>query len=483
MGLKYKKEQNFSEWYSEVIQKAELADLRYNVKGFLVHRWWSVDIMKRMYEAYRKELDRTGHKETWYPALIPESNLKKESEHAKGFRAEVFWVERAGSSKKKLEEPLVMRPTSETAMYTMYSKWIRSWRDLPFKRYQGCNVWRYESQTRPFLRGREFHWLEAHNVFATKKEAEAQVNQDMQITETVMHKQFGIPFIFFRRPRWDTFPGAEWTYAADTVGLDGKSLQQPSTHMLGQNFSRAFDIKFIDKNEKEAYGWQTCYGPCIWRMIASIISLHGDNKGLVLPFNLAPYQIVIIPILQKGKTAQIKKACKDLTKKLEKENYRVYFDDREEMSPGSKFYEWEIRGVPLRVELGPRDLANKQVMCVARHNSKKTAVKLSEVVKFVKKLEPTVLNFLTKQADELLKENTRSAKTFSDLKKELKKGGFVRVNWCSVREDGESCAERVEKDFSAKVRGLRVDRKEKPTGKCIVCGQKADEVVYIARQY
>jgi prolyl-tRNA synthetase len=255
-GITVKKSENFSEWYTQIVQKAELADIRYNVKGFLVHQPWSVKIMKLMFEFLEKELEKNGHAPVWFPAVIPESFLKKEKEHAE-FSAEVFWITEAGANYDKLEEKLALRPTSETAMYTMFSMWIRSWRDLPFKTYQNCQVWRYESYTRPFLRGREYFWIEAHNVFATKEEAEKQVEEDMKITEKTMHQKFAIPFIFFQRPQHDKFKGAVNTFAADTLMPDGKAIQLPSTHFLGQNFSKAFDIKFVDKDKKEKYGWQT----------------------------------------------------------------------------------------------------------------------------------------------------------------------------------------------------------------------------------
>ncbi len=484
MGLKYSKEKNFSEWYSEVIQKAELADLRYNVQGFLVHRWWAVDIMKRMFALYRTELEKKGHKEVWFPAVIPESFLKKEAKHAE-FSAEVFWITAAGSNKEKLEQDLALRPTSETGMYTMYSLWLRSWRDLPFKRYQQCQVWRYESTTRPFLRGREFFWIEAHNCFATQKEAENQIKEDIDTTEQVMHKQFGIPFIFFKRPVWDQFAGTDFSCAADTLTPDGRALQQPSTHYYGQKFSKAFDVKFKDKNEKEQYVYQTTYGPAIWRMMASLISYHGDDKGLVLPFNLAPYQIVIVPIIFKEGGKDVLTSCKKVAKQLEAEGYRVHVDDREEYTAGSKFYDWEIRGVPLRIEIGPRDIKDKQVVAVQRHSGKKDKVKISKLSAYVKSVEKKVLSDMIKKADDFLLSHLFEAKTYSDLEKVVKKGGFVKVNWCSMGEDGEQCAEQVEKELLARVRGTRLDKNEKPAkgAKCIVCGAPAQNVVYIARQY
>ncbi|MBI4176503.1 MAG: proline--tRNA ligase, partial [Candidatus Aenigmarchaeota archaeon] len=234
-GLKHRKA-DFSEWYSEIIEKAGLADLRYNVKGFLVHRPWSVIAMKEMYRLYEKELEKRGHQPVWFPAVIPKENFEVEKEHVAGFTPEVFWVTEGGDA--KLAQKLALRPTSETAMYRMYSLWIRSWRDLPLKLYQSCQVWRHETKsTRPFIRGREFHWIETHNVFATRDEAERQVREDMEITEAVMHREFGIPSMVFERPEWDKFAGAVYTYAADTLMPDGRAVQQPSTHLLGQNFS------------------------------------------------------------------------------------------------------------------------------------------------------------------------------------------------------------------------------------------------------
>ncbi len=480
--MKHKKDRNFSEWYSEVIQEAELADLRYNVRGFLVHRWWIVDIMKRMFSAFRTELEKKGHKEVWFPALIPESFLKQEAKHAE-FAAEVFWVTAAGSNKRKLEEPLVLRPTSETGMYNMYSLWIRSWRDLPLKRYQQCQVWRYESQTRPFLRGREFYWIEAHNCFETRQEAEKQISEDIDTTYRVMYKQFGIPFIFFKRPVWDMFLGTEYSCAADTITPDGKALQQPSTHFYGNKFARAFNVKFRDKNGKEKYVYQTTYGPAIWRMVASLIATHGDDKGLILPFNLAPYQIVIVPIYKKGSIKQIDSYCKLISQKLEKAGYRVFIDSDKEDSPGSKFFKWELKGVPLRLEIGPKDFEKKQVVAAQRNTGKKEPVKSSQIVSYVKKFEPTVLNWLIKRADNFFKSRIITAKNFAELKKGIEKGCFVKVNWCSIDEKGQSCAEKIEKELFARVRGIRVDKQEKPSGKCIICNRPAKSVVYIARQY
>ena len=239
------KKSNFSEWYTEITKEAKLCDLRYNVKGFVVFMPWSVMSMKRMYDAYEAELERTGHVPAWFPALIPESNFHREAKHVEGFTPEVFWVEKAGEN--RLEERLAMRPTSETAMYQMYSLWIQGKADLPLKIYHPSQVWRYETKaTRPFIRSREFYWIESHNAFATEKEARQQVQEDMEMANNVIFGEFGVPFIFFERPQWDKFPGAVSTYAADTLMPDGRVLQLPSTHLLGQNFAKPFGVKFLN---------------------------------------------------------------------------------------------------------------------------------------------------------------------------------------------------------------------------------------------
>ncbi len=471
----------FSEWFSEIIAKAELADMRHNVKGFLVHRPWSVMTMERMYYHYEKELKRTGHLPVWFPALIPESNFKKEAEHVEGFIPEVFWVTHAGD--KKLEEKLAMRPTSETAMYNMYSVWIRSWRDLPLKLYQKCQVWRYETKaTRPFIRGREFYWIEAHDVFATLGEAEEQVREDMEMTENVMHKIFGIPFIFMKRPEWDKFPGAVYTYAADSLMPDGRIIQQPSTHLLGQNFAKAFNIKFTDHDKKEKYGWQTCHGPCIWRMLASVIALHGDDKGLKFPWEIAPLQVVIVPI-NYHKDKAVLKYCEKVKNMINEADITCKIDLRE-YTPGWKFNDWEMRGVPIRLEIGPNEAKEETATLVRRDSSEKKKIGLKSLIKDIEKEGMLLSQKLRKGADTFFKNNIHEAKTMEQLKKTLSLGGFSRVPFCSTGVEGIPCAEKIKEELHGDIRGERADKEEKPKGeKCVVCGKKANHYVYIGKQY
>src|SRR3989344_7853110 len=326
-GLTVKKNENFSEWFTEVVQKAELADMRFNVKGFLVFQPSSVLVMEKMYSFMESALRKKGHNPYWFPTVIPESNFTKESSHVKGFTPQVFWVTHGGD--KELEEKLALRPTSETAFYQMFALWIRSYKDLPFKTYQRANVFRYETKaTRPFLRSREFHWIETHCAFPNLESAEAQVKEDMETTKDILHDIFGIPFIFFQRPEWDKFPGAYKTFAADAINPDGKLVQQPSTHIIKQEFSKAFDVKYKDKDGQDKYCYLTCYGPAVSRIFASVIITHGDDKGLRFPWDIAPLQVIIVPIGPEPalikKASEIKKALSDYSVEI----------DTSEKSPG-----------------------------------------------------------------------------------------------------------------------------------------------------
>ncbi len=472
------KKSDFSAWFSEIIARAELADMRHNVKGFLVHRPLSVIAMKEMYRLYEKELEGSGHEPVLFPAVIPHENFELEKEHVKGFSPEVFWITETGDG-SRMGEKLALRPTSETSMYKMYSVWVRSYRDLPLKLYQSCQVWRYETKaTRPFIRGREFYWIEAHDAFATKKEAEKQVKEDMDMTENIMHKEFGVPFMFFRRPEWDRFPGAVYTYAADTLMPDGKILQQPSTHFLGQNFSMAFGVKFKDRKGEEQYAWQTCYGPAIWRIFASVIAIHGDDRGLVFPFKIAPVQVIIVPISLGKKVIE---KCKEIEKKL-KEQFRVKTDVSEN-TPGWKFNQWEMKGVPLRIEVGPKEIMEKRLTTVRRDNGQKQKVMERDIGMHVDNIGEDLTRNLIEKADRWFESNIGEAKHFRELEKSADKGGFIKTYFCSIGKPGQQCGEKLKEKLHLHVRGERPDRREKPSGNCVVCGKKAGVVVYVGRQY
>jgi len=478
-GLTFRKSASFSEWYSEIIQKAELGDLRYNVKGFLVFQPWSVLAMEKMYHILEDVLRKKGHKPYWFPSLIPEGNLKKESTHVKGFTPQVFWVTEGGGT--KLTEKLALRPTSETAFYQMFSIWIRSYKDLPFKTYQRANVFRYETKaTRPFLRSREFHWIESHCVHKSKEDAMKQVYEDMDTTKEVLHDKFGLPFIFFERPAWDKFAGAERTFAADVLNPDGKVVQQPSTHLLSQEFPKSFNVKYKDSDGKEKFPWITCYGPAISRIFASVVIVHGDDKGLRFPWNISPLQVVIVPIKD---TEKIAGKAEELKAKIANSigilNVEI---DKSEKSPGEKFNHWEMKGIPLRIDLGEKEIDSKLFSIFRRDLNKKEAVNEKDLTSYISKFAEEYDSNLISQADHIFDGLIRNASDLKEIKKVIENGGIARCSFCSTGTDGIKCAETIEKEIGADVRGTKLG--EKPDkGKCSVCGSAGTEIVYVAKSY
>lgn len=471
-----KKSRDFSAWFSEIVQKAELGDLRYNVKGFIVFQPWSVLSIEKIYDYFERALQKKGHKPYYFPTVIPEQNLKKESAHLQGFTPEVFWVTHGGE--KKLDEKLALRPTSETAFYQMFALWIRSYKDLPFKTYQRANIFRYDTKaTRPFLRSREFHWIETHCAHASEKEAESQVKEDMQITEEVLHGVFGLPFIFFERPAWDRFPGAARTFAADVLNPDGRVVQQPSTHLINPALGKAFGVKFKDKDGKDKPAFMTCYGPAMSRIFASVVIVHGDDKGLRFPWEIAPLQVVIVPVSDDKKL--VKKA-EELKKKIE--SFASVEVDFSERSAGEKFNYWEMKGVPVRIDLGLKDLARNKVTVFRRDLDKKDLVAVGSLEKHIMKVAKESSANLKRQADKLFKGKVKDVKSVSEMKKIIGDGGIARCGFCSLEKDGVKCAEVVEKDVQAEVRGTKLGEKSK-AGKCAVCGKKGKHTVYVARSY
>ena len=473
-GLSVKKSENFSEWYSEILQKAEVVDLRYNVKGFLVFQPWSVLVIEKLYKEFERVLQRKGHKPYFFPTLIPEGNLKKESQHLKGFTPQVFWATHGGET--ELEEKLALRPTSETAFYQMFSLWIRSYKQLPFKTYQRANVFRYETKaTRPLLRSREFHWIETHCLFQNEESAMAQVREDMKTTEEILHDTCGLPFIFFERPSWDKFPGASRTFAADVLNPDGKLVQQPSTHMISQDFLKGFGVTFKEKDGKDKTPFSTCYGPAMSRILASVIIVHGDDKGLRFPWEIAPLHVAIVPISDKA----MKKAQE--IKKMLGEDISVEIDISEK-SAGEKFNYWEMKGACVRIDIGDNELKAKKLSVFRRDLNKKELISEKELIKYIDKVKKECGNNLRKEADKLFEWRVKDAKSLNEVKKLVEAGNIARCGFCSVGPDGISCAEKVEKESGGEVRGTRLD-KEKASGDCVGCGNKSKEVVYVGRSY
>ncbi|WP_456371543.1 proline--tRNA ligase [Methanocaldococcus sp.] len=371
----------FSEWYSEILEKAGIYDVRYPIKGCGIYLPYGFKIRKYTFEIIRNLLDKSGHEEVLFPLLIPENLLAKEGEHIKGFEDEVYWVTHGG--KNPLDVKLALRPTSETAIYYMMKLWVKVHTDLPIKIYQIVNTFRYETKhTRPLIRLREIMtFKEAHTAHSTKEEAENQIKEAISI-----YKKFfdtlGIPYLISKRPEWDKFPGAEYTVAFDTIFPDGRAMQIATVHNLGQNFSRTFEIIFETPTGDKDYAYQTCYGISD-RVIASIIAIHGDEKGLILPPIVAPIQIVIVPLIFKGQKDLVLNKAEEIYKRL-KDKYRVYIDNRD-IRPGRKFNDWEIKGVPLRIEIGPKDIENKKITLFRRDTMEKFQVDESQLENVIEK--------------------------------------------------------------------------------------------------
>jgi len=476
-GITVKKNEDFSEWYTQVVLKSCLADYA-PVKGCMIFRENSYAIWERIQELFNLKIKATGHRNVYFPLFIPESLLKKESEHFAGFVPEVAWVTQGGDS--PLEEKLAIRPTSETVMYATFAKWIRSWRDLPIKLNQWCNVVRWETKaTKLFLRTREFLWQEGHTAHATRQEADREAIEILNAYKDIMETYLAVPVLAGTKTELEKFAGALYTLALEAMMPDGKALQMGTSHQLGQNFSKVFNIKFLDKNEKEQEVWQTSWGFST-RVIGALVMLHGDDKGLVLPPRVAPVQVVIVPIPYKGVDADlISIKAGELLEKLQKKGISTVLDGRAEYTPGWKFNEWELRGVPIRIEIGPRDIRQKQVVLVRRDTSQKSAVKEEQTVDTVTMLLEEIQNSLFSKAKRFLEDNITTVKTYDEFKNTLKnKGGFIKASWCSKTK----CEEKIKEETGATIRLIPFE-KEKVSSKCLYCGQEAKDVVYFARSY
>ncbi|RLI17664.1 proline--tRNA ligase [Candidatus Bathyarchaeota archaeon] len=477
IGVTVKKSENFSEWYTQVILKSELADYA-PVKGCMIFRELSYAIWEKIQEIFDAKIKATGHKNVYFPLFIPEHFLKKEAEHFEGFVPEVAWVTMGGDT--PLEEKLALRPTSETIMYATFAKWIRSWRDLPVKINQWCNIIRWDTKgTKLFLRTREFLWQEGHTVHATKEAADQEVMQILNEYKDLMENYLAIPVLKGKKSEREKFPGALYTTCLEAIMPDGKALQMATSHHLGQNFSKVFKIKFLDKEEKEQYAWQTSWGFST-RLIGALVMVHGDDKGLVLPPKIAPIQVVIVPIPYKDvDTEQILAKAKEIYEKLHKNGIQVVLDDRTEYTPGWKFNDWELKGVPIRIEIGPRDLKQGQVTLARRDTFEKTAVKEENVTDAVTKLLKDIQRNLFEKAKGILEENITTVTAYKDFKKVLKeKGGFIRACWCGSSD----CEKNVKEETGATIRIVPLE-KERIFANCIYCGEEAKEVVYFARSY
>ncbi|MGQ4832843.1 MAG: proline--tRNA ligase [Candidatus Asgardarchaeia archaeon] len=480
----YDKKKEFSEWYVNAIENAQLLDQRYPVKGFPVYAPWGFRALRSMFRILEEMLETEDDNEpVLFPVVIPEDFLKKESEHVAGFEGEVFWVTHGGTT--KLAKKLALRPTSETAMYPMFAYWIKSYTDLPLKIHQTVTVYRYETKhTRMLIRGREVFWNEGHSAHRTWEDA---YNHVLKVSNIYgrFFKRFGIPYVMLKRPVWDKFPGADFTVALDTILPDGRVLQIGTVHHLGENFAKAFEIQYLDEDQKMKYVSQTSYGISM-RALAAVISIHGDNIGIIFPPEIAPIQVVIVPIpSKKVDTQQLLQYCEKVYTVLKNDGYRVYLDNSD-YTPGEKYYRWERKGVPLRIEIGFKELSENKVTITRRDTRKKITCGLEELSETVKRTLDEIVEDLRSNAEEEFNKSISDAQSLEELKQVLQeKGGLVKVPLCSVDDDGKSCGEVIKAETGADVRGVTFPEPEQaPEGsKCIICGKPAKVVAWVAKSY
>ena len=463
-----KKSEDFGEWYNEIVELAGLTDKRYPIKGMNVWTPYGWKIMQHIDSYIRKYFDETDHHEVCFPLLIPENEFAKEKEHIKGFDEEVFWVTHAGLN--PLDIKMLLRPTSETAMYPMFSVWVRSHADLPLKIYQIVNVFRYETKmTRAFIRVREIHFFESHTCHVDFEDAERQIKENFEITERLM-KHLCLPYMLLKRTEWDKFPGAYYTVGIDMILPSGRSLQLGSIHQYRENFSKPYDIKYEDEKGEHKYVHQTTFGMSE-RLIGAVIAVHGDDKGIIMPPDIAPYQIVVIPIPAKGSVEEILNEAKKLADELKTAGFRVHIDTRD-IRPGNKFYDWELKGVPLRIELGPRDIANKVAVTVRRDTGEKKSIGRDRLKEEATKLLGEISSNLLEKAKAELKINISDATSLRDLPEKM-----IRISWCGSKE----CGQEIETSTDRSILGDDVKNPESKKSKCVVCGKETDVTVYLAR--
>ncbi len=466
--------ENYSQWYLDLILKTELVDYS-PVKGCMVIRPYGFTLWENMKALLDKRIKKTGHKNAYFPLFIPESLLQKEVEHVEGFAPEVAWVTHAG--KEKLAERLVVRPTSETVVCSMYSKWIQSWRDLPVLINQWCNVVRWEKTTRPFLRTSEFLWQEGHTAHIDEEEAEKETLQMLDVYQDFVETELAIPVVKGLKTDVEKFAGALRTYSIEALMSDGKALQSGTSHNLGEHFSKVFDIQFLDKDDQLKYVWQTSWGTST-RLVGAVIMVHGDDRGLKLPPRVAPVQVIIIPIISKKTQEMVRQKAGELLATLE-DDFRVELDDREGYSPGWKYNEWEMKGVPLRLEIGPKDIKNNQVVLVRRDTGEKEFVPMDNLQGKIASLLVEIQANMYAQAIKFREDNTHFLEDYELFKKTIKeKKGFVVSAWCG----SSSCEEKIKEETKATIRCIPLEQKEK-RGSCIYCKEQATSTVYFARAY
>ena len=467
--------EDFSRWYTDVIRRAELADYS-PVKGCMVIRPYGYAIWELMQAGLDRRFKETGHVNAYFPLFIPESLLRKEAAHVEGFAPEVAWVTRGGD--ETLEEPLVVRPTSEAIIGTMYSKWVQSWRDLPILINQWANVVRWEKVTRLFLRTTEFLWQEGHTAHETEEEAEAEARRMLGVYKEFLETELAVPVLDGRKTESEKFAGAAHTYSVEALMGDGRALQAGTSHHLGQNFAKVFDITFQARDKSVQYVWQTSWGMTT-RLIGAAIMVHGDDSGLILPPRIAPYQVVIVPIPRGDWRATVLPRAQDVAAALKRAGVRVMLDDREEYKPGWKFSEWEMRGVPLRLEVGPRDIEQQQVLVARRDTREKVTLPMEGLSERVSGLLDAVQTALLERAVAFRDSHTIRTASSDEFRRAFEgRPGFVIAPWCGSAD----CEARIKAETQATIRNLAFDLPP-ATGACVRCGRPGLTDAYFAKSY
>ena len=465
-------EENFAQWYTDIVRKADLADYT-DTKGCIAIKPYGYAIWENIQKIADEKFKETGVTNLYMPVLIPESMLNKEKEHVEGFAPEVAWVTYGGN--EELDERLCIRPTSETMMSTMYAKWVKSWRDLPILGNQWCNVLRWEKETRPFLRSREFLWQEGHTVHETAEEAKERTLLMLDIYADIIENYLAIPVLKGQKTEKEQFAGADATYTVETLMRDGRALQAGTSHYFGQNFTKPFEVKFQNREGKEEYAYQTSWGIST-RLIGGIIMAHGDNRGLKLPPRIAPTQVIIIPIAM-HKEGVLEKN-RELYDRLKKK-FRMEIDERDNYTPGYKFNDCEMRGIPLRIEMGPRDIENNKAVLVRRDTLEKEVVDLDNIENRVSELLEEIQKNMFNECLRRREEKTTVAYSLEEILKNLEENqGYVKTMWCGSRE----CEDKVKEVTGAPSRCMPFEQ-EHLADTCAICGKKATKMIVWGRQY
>ena len=476
VGVTVKKSVDFSDWYTQCVIKSGIADYSPG-KGFIILRPYGYAIWENIKEILDDQFKKTGHKNGFLPVLIPESLLTVEKNHFEGFMPEVYWVTKSGNN--DLGEKLAVRPTSETLAYSMFSKWISSYRDLPLKLNFWNSALRAEiKSTKPLIRNSEFLWQEGHTAHSNEKEASDEVRMILDLYKMLIEEYLAIPTVSGLKTDKEKFVGANYTTCLESLMPDGKALQMATSHNLAQNFSKPFEIKFLDKDTAEHLVWQTSWG-ISWRVIGALIMVHGDDKGLILPPKISPTQVIIVPIYKDESKEIVKQKAYELENKLKDSNIRAYTDDRDEFTSGWKFNEWEMKGVPLRVNIGIRDIREEQVELIRRDTRERFYVKEKDLVNETLSILENIQSNLYHLAKNYLLTNTRNATRLDELLSMLdSSGGFVACSWCGKRE----CEDLVKEKTTADIRIIPFNTK-KNISSCIACGKEGTTEVYFGRAY